>query len=246
MAGSLAVQALIYGVITTKPVIRSDGVGYYLYLPAALVHRDLTLQSVVRQEIPGRDSGRLRQQGRRSPSDQVPVGRSPLAVALLFARVGRGRPDPASPPHLAGPIKRALRRRVRSISRWGDVSRGYCCGESFDRRLAWPALLFTVFGTNLFHYATYDAGFSHVYSFCLAAGLLLISKRLPNSSRRSDVARLGWLCWRIDRGNAPDQYPSVPFPALLLVHRHGLAGGRTTARLWSRRIWLLAALGCRK
>src|SRR6478752_5252153 len=49
LAASLAMQALIYGVITAKPVIRSDGVGYYLYLPAALIHGDLTLESVVRQ-----------------------------------------------------------------------------------------------------------------------------------------------------------------------------------------------------
>src|SRR5690349_23010190 len=52
LAISLAAQALIYGVITTKPVIRSDGVGYYLYLPAALVHGDLTLETAIRQEFP--------------------------------------------------------------------------------------------------------------------------------------------------------------------------------------------------
>ena len=58
LAASLLVQALIYGVITTKPVIRSDGVGYYLYLPAALIHRDLTLETVVRQEFPDATFGR--------------------------------------------------------------------------------------------------------------------------------------------------------------------------------------------
>src|SRR5688572_6956574 len=52
LATSLAAQALIYGVITTKPVIRSDGVGYYLYLPAALVDRDLTLETSVQREFP--------------------------------------------------------------------------------------------------------------------------------------------------------------------------------------------------
>src|SRR5688572_30044952 len=52
LAASLAAQALIYGVITGKPVIRSDGLGYYLYLPAALIHHDLTLETLVQQEFP--------------------------------------------------------------------------------------------------------------------------------------------------------------------------------------------------
>src|SRR5207249_2034495 len=38
-------------------------------------------------------------------------------------------------------------------------------------------LVSIAFGTNLFHYAVYDGTFSHAFSFCLVAGLLLLTDR---------------------------------------------------------------------
>lgn len=39
-------------------------------------------------------------------------------------------------------------------------------------RLLWITFLVLPFATNLFYYATYDGGMSHVYSFCVIAGYL--------------------------------------------------------------------------
>jgi len=113
--------------------------------------------------------------------------------------------------------------------------------ESFDQRIARWALLLTILGTNLFHYATYDAGFSHVYSFCLAAGLLLISKRLPDTTE----ARL-WLALGSCAGLIAVTRPTNAVLFLFPLCSWFIAAGSPASalsRLWTRRGWLLAALG---
>src|SRR5678815_2615723 len=44
---------LIYTFRWNSPPIRSDGVGHYLYLPAALIDHDLTLEKTVRRDFGG-------------------------------------------------------------------------------------------------------------------------------------------------------------------------------------------------
>ena len=55
LAGVLGLISLmfIYGRRLNYPPIRSDGMGYYLYLPAALIDHDLTLQTTIARSFGG-------------------------------------------------------------------------------------------------------------------------------------------------------------------------------------------------
>lgn len=46
----------------------------------------------------------------------------------------------------------------------------------FDDAIALATLIAITWGTNLFHYGTYDSVFSHAYSFCLINALLLLGE----------------------------------------------------------------------
>jgi hypothetical protein len=184
LCASLLAQVLVYGAITRKTVIRSDGVGYYAYLPALFVHRDLHLETLERREfragIPTW-TGIHRVEGQRVI--KYPVGEALLLspfflLAWLVAAVGGLGSVFAWPYQVAAACSGAFYFAVGGALTWSLVR------ERFDRRLATIALLFTAFGTNLFHYASYDAIFSHVYSFCLSAALLWCSGRLAQGSWR--------------------------------------------------------------
>lgn len=54
------------------------------------------------------------------------------------------------------------------------------------------SLIVTLFGTNLFHYATFDASYSHVYSFFLFATFLYLSAEWHRALRRVLPCSLGW------------------------------------------------------
>jgi len=45
----------------------------------------------------------------------------------------------------------------------------------FSRRVAWITILCIVLGTNFFHYATISVSMSHIYSFTLTAGILVLT-----------------------------------------------------------------------
>jgi hypothetical protein len=60
--------------------------------------------------------------------------------------------------------------------------------RDFSEAVTAATLIAIVFGTNLFHYATYDSGYSHAFSFFLCAAFLSLTerwRRAPN--RRSSL-----------------------------------------------------------
>lgn len=179
---SLGFQALIYGVITSKPVIRSDGVGYYLYLPAAFVHHDLALETMEQREFPGGlpvSTGAVRVDGHY-------LIKYPLGEALLqapFFLVAHGVAKVLGQTSVfAWPYQCAAAVAGAFYFAWGGCWLWRLLRGTFSPRVSALALGFTIFGTNLLHYATYDAGFSHAYSFFLFAALLVLSRRLPTAS----------------------------------------------------------------
>jgi hypothetical protein len=238
LLASLAAQALIYGVITSKPVIRSDGVGYYLYLPAALIDGDLTLETVVRREFPDGVPG-----GCVNEFDGRKVIKYPLGEALLqlpFFLVAHGMAAAAGIDSSFGwPYQAGAAAAGAFYFALGGCLTWRLLRQLFSARVAGWALLLTVFGTNLFHYATYDAGFSHVYSCCLAAGLLLVSVQLPMTTRPGP--------WLVAGGCAGLIAVTRPTNAILLLFPLGFwlasAGstGAAASRLWIQRGRLLAA-----
>jgi hypothetical protein len=174
---SLAIQALIYGAITSKPVIRSDGVGYQAYLPA-LVDRDFSFETLARREFPeGMPFWTGIRQGPTGYVTKYPLGLSLLqapffGVAHAVARAGGCKSFYSLPYQIAAAVSGAW------YFAWGGLCVWILLRRLFEQNIALLALLLTVCGTNLLHYATYDASFSHVYSFFLFAALLVTSRDL--------------------------------------------------------------------
>jgi len=181
---SLGLQALIYTVVTSKPVIRSDGVGYQAYLPAVLVHQDLSFKTFERREFP---KGIPYWTGiHRRPHGYVI--KYCIGVALLetpfFAVAHVGATLAGYTSVYAWPYQVAAAVSGSCYFGLGGVCLWLLLRRLFEPAIAFTALALTVGGTNLLHYATYDAGFSHVYSFFLISALLLFGRDLYGASTR--------------------------------------------------------------
>jgi len=158
--------------------IRADGVSYYQYLPAWIADGDPTFETQARDccfgyttELP---IGITRWPETGRWLDSHPIG---VAVLMLpFFLVAHG------------------------LSWWSNLPRDgfslyyqYIVGlaglayavaglmvlrrlllRHFTEPVVLATLVSMTFGTNLFHYAVYDSTYSHVFSFCLVALLLLL------------------------------------------------------------------------
>jgi hypothetical protein len=171
IAPVLAVACIYYSAIITGPPIRSDGAGYYMYLPALFIDRDLTFTAMaVRQAENVTHWGIIL---RQLPSgvyfDKYPVGPALLqlpffALAHAWALMTKSEASGFSLPYQVANIASAL------FYFWvGAAFMFNSLRQNFDQGIAWATTLAAIFGTSLFHFATFDASFSHVYSFCLIA-----------------------------------------------------------------------------
>lgn len=180
---SLALQALIYTGVTGKPVIRSDGVGYHAYLPAVLLDHDLSFAKFRQREFPkGIPYWTGIHHGPRAYVIKYPLGvallQSPFFLAAaVVAKAGGYGSVYSTPYQVAAAVAAATYFGLGCAAVWRLLRRQFPPTASF------PALLLTVFGTNLLHYATYDATFSHVYSFFLVATLLECGTGMFGASR---------------------------------------------------------------
>ncbi|HEY3501096.1 MAG TPA: hypothetical protein VGK73_40660 [Polyangiaceae bacterium] len=182
LLASLLAQAIIYGALTRRKVIRSDGVGYYSYLPALVQDRDPSFRTLERREFP---QGIPSWTGINGAGGRYvvkyPVGEAILLtpfflLAWAIAALGGVASAFGWPYQAAAALSGAVYFAAGGAITWALVR------ERFGPKLASVALAFTVFGTNLFHYASYDAVFSHVYSFFLTATLLWLSRDLANAT----------------------------------------------------------------
>jgi hypothetical protein len=193
----VAGYVFVYAAGRANPPVRSDGYSYYVYLPAWLIYGDPSLSSVARDCCGGEfppHTAIIRWPGTRRWVNAHPIG-----VAVLQA-----------PFFVAG----------HALTKWSNLSadgftlyyqhaaglagvfwtiaglfviRGLLVRHFSDRVTA-ATLLILVFGTGLYHYATYDSSYSHVYSFFLFASLLYLTEAwwaLP-ATRRSVL--LGLVC----------------------------------------------------
>jgi hypothetical protein len=154
---------------------RSDGFSYFVYLPSWVIHGDTTFEHLANRRFGGSFpawSGLT-----RWPGTERWVNPHQMGVALLLL-----------PFYLAGhALTLVLNYPREGFSFFYRHSAGLggafylAAGLCFLKRLldrhvpagvALATLLTITFGTNLFHYATFDALWSHVYSFSLIACLL--------------------------------------------------------------------------
>ena len=239
---ALAAYAFIYARGLADEPIRSDGYSYYVYLPSAFIYHDLTFDTLSRALYGGAypDFTAMR----RWPStgrwfDAVPIG---VAVLMLpFFLVADTLTWWSNFPRdgfsfyyqyliglagltyfLAGlALVRAMLRR------------------HFSDGVVLATLATITFGTNLFHYGTYDATFSHAYSFCLiAAWLVAVDRWWRDPALRVSCATGGIAALIVLVRNVNAVF-------LLLLPLYGVTSWNDlrarAAALWARRRPLLAA-----
>ena len=167
---------VIYSAGLARTPIRSDGAGYYIYLPAVVVFGDPTLEAVARDccagRLPAHGISRWPETGRRL--NQYPIGVAVLAApAYVIAHaltLWMGMPADGFSflyEHAAGlcgvaafGLGLAMLRRVLL--------------RSYPPAIVAATLLVIGLGTNLIHYATWDPLYSHAYSFALISTLLYV------------------------------------------------------------------------
>jgi hypothetical protein len=190
-AACLAAYVIVYATGLAPAPIRSDGFSYYVYLPSWFLYHDTTLAAVADDccggEFPD-STAIIRWPGTQRWVDAHPIGVAAMqtpffAVAHALTRWTNLSPDGFTLyyQHAAGLA--GLFWAIAGLAVLGTVLR---------RHHSSPVAAFTIvtilFGTNLFHYATFDSSYSHAYSFFLFAAFLAIVERWNRDGVRRPVA----------------------------------------------------------
>ncbi|HEV8346419.1 MAG TPA: hypothetical protein VGQ16_07590 [Vicinamibacterales bacterium] len=191
---ALIAYVAVYSDAEGDAPIHSDGYSYYVYLPATLIYKDVSLDALAREWYGGTYPGFTGI--RRWPSTGRWMNLHPIGVAILM-----------TPFFLAADL----------LSGWSNLPRdGFSLYYQHAAALAGIvyllaglALLFRMlsrhfspgvvlatltcitFGTNLFHYGVFDGVFSHVFSFFLVAVWLFLVERWWERPSVGDSVRLG-------------------------------------------------------
>jgi hypothetical protein len=177
----VAALAWIYGQRLNYPPIRSDGLGYYLYLPAVFIDHDITLAVTAARSFGGRipdsagvsdapETGRLLI--KYPPGEAVLLAPFFLIAHAATLATGSAPADGFSWPYQTAAAAGGLAYLLLGL----DAMRRLLAASFSPPVVRWT-LIGMVFGTNLFHYGTYDSSLSHVFSFCLFAWFLLAIER---------------------------------------------------------------------
>jgi hypothetical protein len=206
--------------------ISSDGYSYYVYLPSWFLYHDTTLESVADDCCGGTYPSFTAIS--RWPRTRRWVNAHPIGEAVLMApffgaahALTRWSNLPADGfslyyQHAAGLAGLVYMLGGLHILR-GLLRRHYSKGVT----LATLAVL--TWGTDLFHYGTYDAVYSHAYSFCLVCALSALTERwweAPGWRSSVLLALVGGLIVLV-------RHPNALF--LVLVPLYGVGGSRDLA-----------------
>jgi hypothetical protein len=182
--------------------IRSDGAGYYVYLPALLLDHDVTMVRTAARSfggdpgyIPGvkwvRTSVPPGHPGQHRPLDQFGVGEAVLiapffAVGHVLAIVMNERRDGFSWPYQAAASAAGLVYMLLGLAFTAAVLRRW-----FDRRTVVLTVLALTFGAAVFNYGTYETTWSHAYSFFLVALIVRLTLWVWERPRFAGAIALG-------------------------------------------------------
>jgi hypothetical protein len=184
-----------YHVVHTKQLtVRSDGEGYYAYLPSYLLYNDISFNSIINGHLlqsrtgfpPSAFGFSLQPTGHWL--DKYPVGEAILllpfflvghVIAVLAGVAANGY----SKPELYAVGVAGLVYTCLGLSALGAVLRRW-----FPDWVTATTLVVVTFGTSVFEYATYDSIFSHAFSFFAVSTMLLCALRWyerPSSTLRA-------------------------------------------------------------
>lgn len=182
----LAAYVFVYATGRAGPPIRSDGFSYYVYLPSWFIFHDPTLAATARDccggEFPAY-TAIVRWPGTRRWVNAHPIGVAVMQAPLFVAAHALTRWTNLSPDgftlyyqHAAG-----LSGLIWAVAGLWILRRLLL--RHFTDGVAAAALVTLIFGTNLFHYATYDSSYSHAFSFFLFAAILDLTERWHQETR---------------------------------------------------------------
>jgi hypothetical protein len=200
---AIAAQAWIYAGDLTYyegPPLRSDGVGYYVYLPAVILEHDVTLVRTAARSFgnnPTRIGGVYLVPVHGAPSKtRRPLNDHEVGVAVLelpFFLAGHalaaatGAPRTGfSWPYQAAAAAAGIAYVLVGLAVLASVLRRW-----FRRSTVVVTLLALTFGGAVFEYATYDATYSHAYAFCLVAVIVRLTIAVRDRPRLGTAVALG-------------------------------------------------------
>jgi len=176
----VAGYVFVYATGRAGPPIRSDGFSHYVYLPAWFIYGDPSLSAVANDCCGGEFppfTAIIRWPGTHGWVNAHPIGVAILQTPFFLAAHALTAWTNLSPDgftlyyqHAAGLagtfwiVAGLLVMRALLLRRVSDGA-------------AAVTLIVLLFGTNLYHYATFDSAYSHAYSFFLVASLLLVTER---------------------------------------------------------------------
>ncbi len=194
----LSISALLTTSHPSKPTIRSDGEGYYLYLPAIFIHHDLSMkwtQPLWGQSLQLVDQPNLHNEwnGLFAYKARVYLDKYPIGLAMLWL-----------PFFLAAHALTLLTGHpATGFTNWYQAAVGFAAAfyaslgcalmylllrRYFSVKVSYFTVLTLLLGTNMLNYATYDSSFTHVYSlFLIAATLYLTPKWYSNMMYRTSA-----------------------------------------------------------
>jgi hypothetical protein len=178
LIGSVA-AAYIYSdcCIVFREPIRSDGYGYYAYLPALFVDHNLTMKTALayRWTVALKPLGYNWYGIAPYPSTGILLDKYTLGTALLqspsFLAAYAVAHVLGMPPYSA-PYQTAVVIWALLIFGAGEFVLLRCLLRRHTSSISLLAACAVTFGTSVFHFAAYDGSYSHVYSFFLFALLL--------------------------------------------------------------------------
>lgn len=198
-AAGLVAYYLIYHYLlghAGQSPVRSDGQGYYAYLPSYLLYDDFSFKALIQGHLSPSRTGfppsafGFSLQPTGNWLDKYPVGEAilllPFFLAGHFIALAMGvTADGYSHPEvyaagLAGLVYTAL-----GLSALGAALRRW-----FSEWVTAATLVTVTFGTSVFNYATYDSIFSHAFSFFAVSVMLLCAVRWYESPRSALRAAL--------------------------------------------------------
>lgn len=203
---SLLIYFMTYLANCFGPPIRSDGEGYYIYLPALFLHADPSFEAVASERFDG----------------QMPswTGLEPVEeTGRLLNKYNLGTSLMMTPFFLSAHVITWIMRPLSGAPEWYKFnysSNGYSffyqhaaglaglfyymCGllllakflsKSWQPRIVIWTLFASVCGSNLLHYMSGETVLSHPYTFFLVAWLIHLTDRWRLQARSSDWLELG-------------------------------------------------------
>ena len=182
IAVSAAIDAKTYLGRYNGPPIRSDGFGYYLFLPAIFIHHDIYFTFIDTPErwpdLP--DNAMEKNFGTRTEKgyhDKYAIGTAVLQTPFFLAANVVAHARHADPSgfetvyQLANMFSGLVYLLIGSALIYGSALR------FVSPAVATLITLAGALATNAVHYGSYDASFSHIYSYALAAAVIALVLR---------------------------------------------------------------------